>query len=282
MTVLLSYLFYFVASTASSLQIRWLTKKNDLESHEQVRFTFQIIAILFLGSLTFPFFSPFFVAGNYYYLLFLFLVCGIFGAGCNLFSIFAQKHLDVGISSIVGNIYTPLTIILSSFLLREGLTPLQIVGTLFLLAAMFIVSKKHRTGKFTFNKYFLMMLLSGVLLSVLLVAERALQKTTGFSAGIMLSWGAQALGLWIVTLFIKSKHTYTNPEILATGFIKFLGATSWVTLVYVVGNLSLVSSITTFKIIIVSFAAAFLLGEKEDLPRKIFGSIIAVIGLLLM
>jgi uncharacterized membrane protein len=43
-----------------------------------------------------------------------------------------------------------------------------------------------------------------------------------------------------------------------------------------------VSSITTFKVVIVSVAAALFLNEKEDLPRKIIGSIIAVIGLLLM
>ncbi|MDP9249144.1 MAG: EamA family transporter [bacterium] len=282
MAIILSYIFYFIASTLSSLQIRWLTKKHDLESREQVRFTFQIIAILFLGSLTFPFFSPFHLSGNYYHLFLLFLVCGVFGAGCNLFAIFAQKHLDAGVSSVVGNIYTPLTIILSSLLLREGLAPMQIVGTLLLLMAMFIVSQKHRIGRFTFNKYFLMMLLSGVLLSVLLVAERALQKTTGFSAGVMLSWGAQALFLGLIALFVKSKHTYSSAEVWGTGLVKFLGATSWVTLVYVVGNLSLVSSITTFKVIIVFVAAALFLNEKEDLRRKIFGCILAVIGLLLM
>jgi hypothetical protein len=152
----------------------------------------------------------------------------------------------------------------------------------FLLAAVFIVSKKHRIGRFSFDKYFLFMVLSGALVSFLFVAERALQKTTGFSAGIMMSWGAQALCLGIVTLYAKSKHTYTNKEVAITGIIKFFAALSYVILTYVVANLSVVSSVTTFKVVIIFIAAALILREREDMGRKIFGSILAVIGLLLM
>jgi hypothetical protein len=147
---------------------------------------------------------------------------------------------------------------------------------------MFIVSKKHRIGKFRFDKYFLMMLLSGVMLGVLLVTERAMVKTTGYTLGIMLSWFAQFSVLGLITYFTKSKHTYTKKEVIITGVLKFLQGLSWTTLVFIVGNLSVVSSVTTFKIVIVFIAGAVLLNEKEDLLRKIFGSIIAVIGLLMM
>jgi hypothetical protein len=126
------------------------------------------------------------------------------------------------------------------------------------------------------------MLLGGVLMSVVLIAERTLQKTTGFSAGVMLSWGFQALSLGIVTLLLGSKHTYTTKEVITTGGLQFIGALSYVILVWVTANLSVVTAITTFKVVIVFIAAALFLNEKEDIPRKIFGSIIAVIGLLLM
>jgi len=53
-------------------------------------------------------------------------------------------------------------------------------------------------------------------------------------------------------------------------------------LTYVVANLSVVSSVTTFKIVIMFVVAAIFLKEKDDLGRKIFGSLIAVAGLLLM
>ena len=159
---------------------------------------------------------------------------------------------------------------------------MQIFGTILLLVAVVLISKKHRIGTFRFDKYFLLTVLGGVFLGVLIVAERALMKTTGFSAAIIMSWGSQAFFLGIVALYTKSKHRYSPKEVISMGLVKFLSATSWVIMVYVVGNISLVSSVSTFKVVTVFIAAALFLGEREDLPRKIFGSIIAVIGLLLM
>jgi drug/metabolite transporter (DMT)-like permease len=282
MIIILSYLYYFVASAGNALYIRYLTKKRDLASVDQISFSFQTFLILFLGSLLFSFFSPFYISGNYLHLFLLSLVCGVFGMGCSTFFTIAQKHIDAGVTSIVSNFYTPITIALSSIFLHESLTPLQIVGTLLLVFAVMIVSKKHKIGKFSFDKYFLYMVLSAIFLGVLLVAERALQKTTGFSAGTSLSWGSQAFCLGLLTLFTKSRHTYTKREVFGYGFIRFLSSASWVVLVYIVGNLSLVSSITTFKVVIVFITAAIFLNEREDLGRKIIGSIIALIGLLLM
>jgi drug/metabolite transporter (DMT)-like permease len=282
MTVILSYIFYFVASTSSSLQMRWLTKKRDLESSEQILFTFQIIFILFLGSLTFPLFSPFHLTGNYLHLFLLALVCGVCGIGANLFSIISQKHLEVGVSTLVMNIYTPVSIILSSFLLHEGLTSIQILGTVLLLFAVVLVSQKHRVGRFSFDRYFLLTILGGVSLGFLIVAERALMKATGFSAGVIISWGFQTLCLGIVALFAQKRHRYTNVDVISMGLVRFLSATSWVTMVYVLSNVSLAASISTFKVVTVVITAAIFLHEREDMPRKVLGSIIAVLGLLLM
>jgi uncharacterized membrane protein len=55
-----------------------------------------------------------------------------------------------------------------------------------------------------------------------------------------------------------------------------------VILLVVVGNLSVVSAVTTFKVVILFVATAVFLHEREDMPRKIFGSVVAVLGLLLM
>jgi drug/metabolite transporter (DMT)-like permease len=282
MTAILSYVFYFVASTTSSLQRRGLIKNKQFTSRQQITFTFHCMLFLFAGSLFFPFFSDFYLTGNYAHLIFLAVTCSIFGATANILSYIGQKHLDAGTMSIVWNIYTPVTIVLSSILVHEGLIPLQIVGTLLLLIAIIIISKKHHLGRLRFNRSFVFVLLGGVLIGVLLVAERALQKTTGFSAGTMISWGSQVLGLGIATLLAGSKHTYTKKEVVTTGTLQFLGALSYVMLVWIVGNLSVVTSVTTFKVVLVVIAAGIFLGEKEDLRRKIFGSIVAVIGLLLM
>lgn len=179
----------------------------------------------------------------------------------------AQKHVEAGVTTLVSNIYTPVIIVLATILLLIGIL---------------IVSKKHQIGKFKFDKYFLLMLLSGVMLGISLTAERTLLKTTGFTAGTIFSWWAQCLVLGIAVLITKNKNVYSKKDIAITGSLRFLQSLSWVILTFVVGNLSLVSSITTFKVVIIFIAAAIFLKERTDMPRKITGSLVALVGLLLM
>ena len=282
MIIFLSYTVYFILTTVNALQRRFVIKNKNAPGLEQIHFAFEVMVILVLASVILQFFSPLYFAGSKLYLIVFSLMCGIFGMGYFTLNFIAQKHVDVGVSNVVVNIYTPITIVLSSLFLREGLNNMQLFGTLLLLISMFIISKKHRIGRFSFDKYFWIMILSGVSMGVLLIAERALQKQTGLAGATMLSWGAQCFFLGLATIILKSKHTYKNKEVLTTGILQAFSSMSYVVLLYVVGNLSLVSSITTFKIVAVFIGGALFLNEKEDLPRKIFGSIIAVIGLLLM
>lgn len=282
MIVFLSYIFYFIAASASPLQRRWLAKHKNINNEGQIQFAFQVTLVTVVLSLILPLFEPFKIQGNMYYIIGFSLICGLFGAGYFIFSYIAQKHVEAGVGSLVSNIYTPITIFLATFFLNEKLTLIQILGTVFLLIGMLVVSKKHRIGKFKFDKYFMFMLLSGLMLGIVLVAERALMKTTGFTAGTMLSWWSQCAFLGLITFITKNKSAYTKKDIIITGTLRFLQSLSWVVLIFVVGNLSLVSAVTTFKVVIVFIAGAIFLKERDDLPIKIIGSIIAVVGLLLM
>lgn len=282
MTIFLSYLFYFVAASASPLQRRWLATHKNKDNSGQIHFAFQVTLVTVILSLLLPLFKPFYLQGNIYHLIGLSLICGVFGAGYFVCSYTAQKHVEAGISTLVSNIYTPITIALATVFLNERLTTIQILGTALLLVGMIVVSKKHRIGRFQFDKYFILMILSGVLLGISLTAERALLKTTGFTAGTMFSWWAQCAFLGLYTLLTHSRSVYSKKDITITGGLRFLQSLSWVVLLVVVGNLSLVSAVTTFKVVIIFIAAAIFLKEREDLPRKIAGSIIALAGLLLM
>lgn len=150
------------------MQRRWLATKKDADGREQIDFTFRVTLVTVVLSLFIPLFSPFQLTGNLYHLVFLSLVCGIGGAGFLAASYIAQKHVEAGVSSIITNIYTPITIVLASVLLNEGLTPIQVIGTILFLIAMIVVSKKHRIGRFCFDRYFVLMLSSGVMLGAAL------------------------------------------------------------------------------------------------------------------
>lgn len=282
MLVLLSYLFYFIAASASPLQRRWLATRKNSSNAGQIKFAFHVMLITVIFSFFLPIFNPFFLKGDVITLIVLTLISGLFGAGYFISFYTAQKYVEAGISTLVNNIYTPITIVLATLFLSEKLSTIQIFGTILLLVGMTIVSKQHRIGKFKFDKYFLLMVLSGIVLGVSLTAERALQKMTGFTAGTMMSWWSQCAFLGIATFIKNDKNEYTKKDITITGILRFLQSLSWVILIFVVGNLSLVSAITTFKIVLIFVAAAIFLKEREDLPRKIIGSLIAVAGLFLM
>jgi drug/metabolite transporter (DMT)-like permease len=280
--IILSYLFYFLAASASPLQRRWLATQKNINNKGQIHFAFQVTLVTVFLSLLLPLFKPFYLGSNPYYLILLAVTCGLFGAGYFVSSYTAQKYVEAGVSTLVSNIYTPITIALATIFLNEKLTPLQLLGTVLLLTGIAIVSKKHKVGKFKFDKHFMLMLLSGVMLGVSLTAERALQKATGFTAGTMISWWAQCAVLGMFAILTRSRSEYSKKDIAITGGLRFLQSLSWVILIFVVGNLSLVSAITTFKVVLIFIAAAIFLKEREDLPRKIMGSVIALAGLLLM
>lgn len=282
MTVILAYLFFFIAASASPLQRRWLATRDDVSHEGQIHFSFLVMGIISFLGLFLPLISPFEIHGDIRWLFALAFLCGLTGAIQFVMMFTAQRHVEAGVSSLVSNIYTPTTIVLASLFLNERLSPIQIVGTILMLVGMVIVSKKHRIGRFKFDKYFVQIVFSGILLGVMLTAERTLQKTTGFSAGTMMSWWSQFAFLGLATIIFKSKSKYPIKDTVITGVLRFFQAFSWVLLLFIVGNLSLVSSITTFKVVIIFFAGAIFLHEREDLPRKIVGSLIAVAGLLLM
>lgn len=282
MLELASYLFYFIAASASPLQRRWLATRKNSSNKGQIHFAFQVAFVTVILSLLLPFFKPFYLEGDVTQLVGLSLICGTCGASYFMSSYIAQKHVEAGVTTLVSNIYTPVTILLATLFLHETLTPIQIFGTALLLVGMLIVSQKHRIGKFTFDRYFMLMVLSGIMLGISLTAERALQKMTGFTAGTMLSWSAQCVFLGLVTAITRNKSAYSKKDIAITGGLRFLQSLSWVILIFVVGNLSLVSAITTFKVVIIFIAAGIFLKEREHLLRKITGSLVALAGLLLM
>lgn len=81
MIVLLAYLFYFIAASASPLQRRWLAINRKAESEGQIHFAFKVTAITVILSLLLPFLKPFYLAGDITHLILLAAICGISGAG---------------------------------------------------------------------------------------------------------------------------------------------------------------------------------------------------------
>jgi uncharacterized membrane protein len=201
--VFLSYIFYFIAATVSPIQRRWLATHRH--NSGPVAFAFRaMLVVAACGTASLPLFARPQWHGAFGQNVLLGLVCAIFGASSFACVYTAQKHVDAGLTTLLSNLYTPVTIVLAILFLHEGLQPSQMLGTLLLLLAVIIVGKKHHLGGFRFDKYFMLMVYGGTALGIALSAERALMKTTGFTTGTLISWWSQCLGLGIATLFFSS------------------------------------------------------------------------------
>lgn len=281
MVIILAYIIFFIFSTASTLQRRHIAIRRDTDAG-QIDFAFRISLMAFIlsGVLFFierPHFNqtPVVMAS-------LALTCGVFGALSIAPQFIAQRHVEAGLTTLIGNIYTPVTIALSTLLLNESLDGKQIIGTILLLVAVVLVSRKHRLSRWRFDRYFWLMVLSGLSLGICLVAERSLLRANGITTAAWLSWGGDALFLGVAALIVRKKSQYNLGDTFMTGVLRFAQMFSWIVLLAIVANLSLAASVVTFKIVLVFVTGAIFLHEREDLKRKILGSLIATVGLLLM
>ena len=64
MSIFLAYAGYFVVTTWSSLQRRFVIKKKNAESIEQIHFAFCVMVILVIASVAMQFFSPLYFIGD--------------------------------------------------------------------------------------------------------------------------------------------------------------------------------------------------------------------------
>lgn len=282
MTDIAAYIFYFIAASASPLWLRWLAVHHQGDKGGQIDFAARVTLIIAILSLSLLIVSPIQLTGSLPVIALIAIVGGIFNAGFYVCSYVAQKHVDAGVAYVLNNIYTPVAIVLATVFLHEKLVGTQILGAFLLLSSMVIISKKHQIGRFTFDKYFWLMILSGTSLGVFLTLFRQLQKVAGFTGSFVISAWALALCMALVNAFVKQPTGHTSRNTVIAASLQFSQNLAWSLLLFIIANLSVVSAVTTFKAVIVFVLAAVILHERDHVLRKVLGSILAVIGLLLM
>lgn len=281
MTAILAYIFFFVAATASPLQRRHQSKVTKTDPIILAAWTQAFVWVLGLSLLYRADTSSFEWS---WHLAFLSLGLLISSPLFFYLSYKSQKHVDATQSIILSNIYTPVAIALALLFLGDALTKTQIIGAIILFFAMILISIERVGNKsFAFSKHSFEMLTSGIFLGIVLFLEKATMDLVGNRVGIVFSWTAQIIGLFALVYAIRGIHKLpTKREILVSGSLRYAQQLSWVTLLIVVGNLALVSAVTTFKIVFIFLGAFIFLKERDHLARKFLGVAIAIIGLLLM
>jgi drug/metabolite transporter (DMT)-like permease len=280
----ITLLIYFVGSTAFSLFQRQISQRSKIPLNLIAALLFALV--VYPAGLLYALVDGVFAIQWSWISVSLILSVGIVIGVFNSLTLKLNKHIDATQYIIIGNLYTPLAVVLGVYLLHEAFTAKQFFGmVLLVIGAILVAAKGFKKSTFRFDKYSWYCALASLLLGVGLIIERTALNYMNASAYLVLGWGAQGL----VTLILASKEFHLVKQmsrndwldVFKIGIARSAHALGFLLSVAISKNIALVATVTSFRIPLVFVASFLLLNERDHLWRKVVGVGIATIGLLL-
>ena len=220
----------------------------------------------------------------------IFLVGGGFlFAISNIAAFKSNQEVDAGQFSIISNSRTIVTIIVSSYFLKETLSNSQLVGVVGVLAAALLVASTHfNIQTLNFNKHSLLAFLSAGALGLAISYEKHMLDQMSTSTYLVVGWGAQTLAVSILA-FPEIKHYRMILEnkiilkkVLLLAFSRGFGGLFFVYSLNASDNSSLIAALLSSKPAVIVVAAYIFLNERDNLFTKFIGVVVGIVGLLLV
>lgn len=274
---------YFVANAAGRLMTRVMTQTTKLDAHSTAlavtlpTYLFGVIYGLLRQD------GPL-LEGVTPLLLLSALALGILRIESFRVSMVTQKHIETASFAILrmGNI--PASVLVAALFLGEGLNVSQLAGMASILIGVTVVSTGGKMPHIKhFGNYELMALADSAFLGAWLVFNRYLITQTSLSTLMVLFAGIDLLPL-IVTVWKRPTVLPSKKDIKLSAIIGFttnLHIIAFWLAVAITDNVSLVSSISAFRVVAIFLASYLILKEKSHLKIKILGSTFALFGLML-
>lgn len=198
-----------------------------------------------------------------------------------------NKHIDATQYIIINNIYTPIVVAIGVFMLHETFTAKQFVGTLLLvIGAIMVAIKNVRSKAWKLDRYSWELILLSIFFGIGLAAEKASLGQMSLYAYFIIGWGMQiAVTGWFARKELHLIPKISTPEwmeLTKLGLVRCGQVFGYIFSLSISNNIPLIASVTSFRIPLVFIASYFLLKERDHLPRKVAGVVIATIGLLLL
>lgn len=204
-----------------------------------------------------------------------------------LFTFKMNKHVDATQYILITNLYTPVTVAIGVFFLREPFTSQQGLGTVLLIIGVILVATKSFDRKiFNLDEHSIKLACLALIFGVGLAAEKVALNHMSVYSYMIVGWGMQ----FALNAFWSRKYWHLIPKIdfkvwkdlIKIGVVRTGSAFTYVYALSASNNLPLVASMTTFRVPLVFVFSYFLLREKDHLIRRVFGVGVATIGLLLL
>lgn len=231
---------------------------------------------LSFGDKTFSNFRPFFLN------LILMMVLNGLGA---ISQFKALKYLEASKFTVIFASRALVAILASSLLLNEGLSAKQWLGTLLILAGVFLVN--IQAAKISFSKKESLALLSAIAFGFANVNDRFLLKSLPVYPYVILAFILP--GVFIAALFpdtIKKMKVFFERRLLKKMFLLCLifsaSSLTFFASLAKVDSASKVLSINLTTVIVTVLLAIIFLKERENLVQKLLGAFSSFLGLFLV
>ncbi|MFA6081392.1 MAG: DMT family transporter [Patescibacteria group bacterium] len=213
----------------------------------------------------------------------IYLLIASFFYGLNeRFRFLISKILEASIYSIISNITVIIAFFISFFLYKESLTVTKLLGSIFILFSLLLVSELKKS-KISSKGIFL-----GVLTSIYLGVAMSLDK----KGAIFFNPETYNILLWVVPFIvlyfpgikieeIKVEFKQFSWRIILLAFFNFVGFYFGLKAFILADATKVIPVIQTTTLMTV-IAGIFLLKERSYLPKKILAGIIAIAGVFLL
>jgi drug/metabolite transporter (DMT)-like permease len=222
-----------------------------------------------------------------------FIIAGLCFAATNILSYIVFEHVDAAVGTLLSVLNVISAVILSSILIKESLTLVQLFGGLIIIVSMLMVL----TIRLSRNKHdrlvyaVALSILASIFFAVAITIEKHLLNNMSLGSYLVFGWSAQLIGVGVV-FFIASRFINTRTELLSSiSFIRFAFPAAIIRtfsgLLFIISliaadNLALISVWSGLKVVIAAVLAIYLLKEKDHINRKLKAAVLAAIGIALL
>ena len=217
----------------------------------------------------------------------LFLAANGFIFALSFISAFkANSHVDAAQFAILQSTRAIFTVIIASILLGEQLSALQLLGVLILVVSAGLVAVRRTTARtFNISTWSWLAVFSAFTLALATTNEKYFLGEMNVGTYMVIGWGFQTLA--VVLLASGRWHTLKDfgpsgiKQLVYLGILRGLQGITFVVALSQ-ADISLIAGIMSYQTVLIFIGGIIFLHEREHLYRRLAGSIIATIGLLLL
>ena len=214
----------------------------------------------------------------------LFLMMTLNGVGA-ISQFKALKYVEASRYAVIFSVRVFVTILASSFILKEGLSGVQWLGTFLIVVGVLLAN--IQSAKLSFSKKEGLALLSAVVFGLSNTNDRFLLKSFKVYPYIFLGYILPACFVVMLNPYtIRKMKVFLKwqlfKKLLLFSVLFVISGLAFFSALQIVDNSSKVIAINLTPVVLTVLLAAVFLKERDNLLEKILGAVLSFLGLLLV